>query len=50
MILLTDIILENNKNFDILFIQEPPWLIIHSIISFISKEGEDIIEASNHSS
>jgi len=43
--LLTDIILENNKKFNILFIQEPSWLIIHSILSSISEEEEDIIKA-----
>jgi len=26
--IITDIILENGKNFDILFIQKPPWLVI----------------------
>ena len=36
--ILTDMSLENNKNFDILFIQEPSWLIICSILSFISEE------------
>ena len=46
--LLTDTILENNKNFNILFIQEPPWSIIHSILSSTSEEREEIIGAPNH--
>jgi len=44
----TKTILENNNNFNILFIQELLWLIIHNILNFISKEGEDIIKASNY--
>ena len=43
-------ILKNNKYFDILFIQEPPWLIIYNILSFTSEEEENIIGAPNHSS
>jgi len=31
--LLTDLILENNKNFDIIFIQKPLWSVIQSILS-----------------
>jgi len=46
--LLTDIILENNKNFNIIFIQEPYWLITHSILSSMSEEGEMIAGASYH--
>ena len=30
---------ESNKEFDIIFIQEPPWSIIWSIPSSLSKEG-----------
>jgi len=45
--LFTNTILENNKNFDILFIQELFWLVIHSILSSISEE-EVIIEAPHH--
>jgi len=45
---LTNTILESNKNFDILFIQEPPWLIICNIPSSISEEGEEIVGASNY--
>ena len=46
--LLTDIILENNKNFNIIFIQEPHWSIIHSILSSMSEEGEMIVRAPYH--
>ena len=48
--LLTNIILENNKNFNILFIQKPPWSIICTILSSTFKEDEDIIGVSNHPS
>jgi len=44
--LFTNTILENNKIFDILFIQESSWLVIHQISNPISEEGEDIIGAS----
>ena len=36
--LLTDINLENDKNFNITFIQELPQLIICKILSFMSKK------------
>ena len=47
--LLIDTILENNKNINIFFIQEPPWSIIHNISSSTSKEEEKIIGAPNYS-
>jgi len=43
-------ILENNENFNILFIQEPPWLIICQILSSMSKEEKNIIRALYYSS
>jgi len=46
--LLVDTILENNKNINILFIQEPSWSIICNIPSFISEEGEKIVGVPNH--
>ncbi len=46
--LLTEVILENNKNFDILFIQEPSWLVIRSILSVISAKREEVVRAPNH--
>ena len=47
--LLIDTILENNKNINIFFIQEPPWSIIHNILSSTSEEEEKIISAPNYS-
>jgi len=41
---LTNTILENNKSFDILFIQKLPWLVICQLPSFLSEEEEDLIE------
>ena len=46
--LLTDIILENNKNFDIIFIQKPPWSVFYTISSASSKKDEEICGTSNH--
>jgi len=41
--LLIDIILENYKNFDIIFIQKPSWSIIQNISSSSSKEGKKLL-------
>ena len=46
--ILTNTLLEKNKEFNILFIQEPPWSIICNILSLISKEGKKIVSISNH--
>jgi len=43
--LLTDSILENNKNYDIILIQEPPWSNIWQIPSISSQEGNNPIRA-----
>ena len=48
--LLTDIILENNKKFDVLFIQELIWSIIQQVLSFLNEEGENTIGTSYHPS
>jgi len=48
--LLTDILPENNKEFDIIFIQKLPWSIIHNILNSIFEEGKEIVSALNHSS
>ena len=48
--LLTDINLENDKNFNITFIQELPQSIICKILSFMSKKEENIIKASHYPS
>jgi len=45
---LTNIILENQKAFDILFIQEPPWLFTCTILSSSSEKGDKVIGAPNH--
>ena len=41
-------ILEYNKNFDILFIQELPWSVIRSIPSATLMEGKEVVGAPNH--
>jgi len=45
---LTNIILENNKNFNIIFIQEISWSTIQTIPSSPEKEGEQIVGTPNH--
>jgi len=45
---LTDIILENQKDFDILFIQKLPWLFIHTISSSSSKKENKVVDTLNH--
>jgi len=45
---LTDIIIENNKEFDILFIQEPSWLFIQTVPSLTSEEGDKVVDAPNY--
>ena len=46
--LLTKIILENKKEFDILFIQELLWSFIWNIPSSSNKESDKIIGTSNY--
>jgi len=46
--LLTNTILETQKDFDIIFIQELSWLIICSIPSLLSEEGEYLVGVLNH--
>jgi len=45
---LTNLILKTNKDFNIIFIQEPPWSFIHTILSFFSKEEDKVVGALNH--
>jgi len=45
---LTDIIIENNKEFDILFIQEPSWLFIQTVPSLTSEEGDKVVDTPNY--
>ena len=46
--ILTNIILENEKEFNILFIQELPWFFIQTIPSSISEEGDKVISVPNY--
>ena len=46
--ILTDIILENKKDFDIIFIQEHPWSFIYTISSFSNKKENKAVDISNH--
>jgi len=46
--ILTDMILETNTNFDIIFIQEPPWSTICTILSLSSEEEDRVVGASNY--
>ena len=46
--LLTDSIFENNKDYDIIFIQEPPWATIWQVPSTLSPKGENLIGTSYH--
>jgi len=46
--LLTNTILEAQIDFDIIFIQEPPWSIRRFIPSSSNKEGEELVGISNH--
>ena len=47
--LLTNTILKSNKEFDIIFIQELPWLFIQLTSSSLSEEGESSVGVPNHS-
>jgi len=42
-------ILESNKEFDIIFMQELSWLFIWLIPSSLSKEGDSLVGIPNHS-
>ena len=46
--LLTNIILEAQKGFDIIFIQELPWLFIRSILTLLNKKSKSLVGVSNH--
>ena len=47
--LIVDTILETQSLYDIIFIQEPLWFIIHSIPSFNNCKGEPLVGVSHHS-
>ena len=40
--------METNKDFDIIFIQEPPWSFIHTILNSFSKEEDKVVGALNY--
>ena len=46
--LIVNILLETQTQFDIIFIQEPPWSEIRKIPSTSSSKGEDLIGTSHH--
>jgi len=46
--ILTDTILETNNDFNIIFIQELPWLTIYAILSSFSEEGDRVVDAPNY--
>ena len=41
-------ILESNKEFNVIFIQEPLWLFICSISSSSSNKEDRVVDTSNH--
>ena len=41
-------ILESNKKFDIIFIQELPWSFIWSILNSLSEEEDSLVDIPNH--
>jgi len=41
-------ILETQSHFDIILIQEPPWLVIHQVPSSANSEGKNLIETVHH--
>ena len=47
--LLTNTILESQRDFDIIFIQEPLWSFIWSIPFLSSNEGEKLVKVINYS-
>ena len=46
--LIVNAILEIQSSFDIIFIQEPPWLVIQSISSSTNYEGEELVGVIHH--
>ena len=46
--LIVNTILETQTHFDIILIQEPPWSIIHKVLSTLNSEGEDFVETVHH--
>jgi len=46
--LIVNMILETYFEFNILFIQEPSWSTIHSILSSKSKDGKELVGVPSH--
>ena len=46
--LIINTILETQSLYNIIFIQEPPWSIIHSILSSSNCDGESLVGAPHH--
>jgi len=46
--LIVNTILKTQFEFNVIFIQEPSWLTIHSIPSFKSQEGKELVGVPNH--
>ena len=46
--LIINTILETHFEFDILFIQEPSWSTIHSILSSKSRNSEELVGVPSH--
>ena len=46
--LIVNTILENQMSFDIVFIQEPPWSTICTILSSTSYEEKELVGVSHH--
>jgi len=46
--LIVNIILEIQMSFDIIFIQEPPWSTICTILSSMNCEGEELVRVPHH--
>jgi len=46
--LIVNTILETQSSFDIIFIQEPSWLVIQFISSSTSYEGEELVRVTHH--
>ena len=46
--LIVNTILETQMSFDIIFIQEPPWSTIHTILSSMNCKGEELVGVLHH--
>ena len=46
--LIVNTLLETQMSFNIVFIQEPPWLTIYIILNSTSSEGEELVGIPHH--